>query len=171
MALPLSKTCIPVWLQLLGSLDAMLDNAAAHATAKKINPDALLQARLYPDMFPLLKQVQLVSDFAKGPATRLAGIEPPKWADDEKTFDDLKNRISRTVHLLHGIDLAAIDAGETRDIYFNVGPMAKVMKGTDYLQHFALPNFYFHHVTSYAILRHNGVEVGKRDFMGNIPGF
>jgi hypothetical protein len=170
MSLSLSRVSVPVWVQFLGSLSVMLDKTAAHVAAKKINPSALLDARLFPDMFTLTKQVQLVSDFAKGAAARLAGVEVPSWADDEKTFEDLKNRLARTLHFIHGLDKNAIDGAVDREITFNVGPNVRVMKGADYLIHYALPNFYFHHTTAYDLLRHNGVEVGKRDFMGQVPG-
>lgn len=170
MTLTLSRVCVPVWLQLLGSLSTILEKAASQAAAKKIGQNALLEARLFPDMFPLLRQVQLVSDFAKGAAARLAGKEVPAWADEEKTFEDLRNRLARTVHFIQGLDTAAIDAALDREIAFNVGPSQRVMKGGDYLVHYAMPNFYFHLTTAYDLLRHNGIEIGKRDFMGQVPG-
>ena len=170
MSLPLSRVCVPVFSQFLGSLSGVLDKAAAQAAARKIDPAVLLQARLFPDMFPLVKQVQIATDFAKGATARLSGVPVPSWADDEKSFPDLINRLSRTLHFVQGADRAAIDAAVDRDVSFNIGPTERVMKGGDYLLHVALPHFQFHVTTAYNLLRHNGIEIGKRDYMGQIPG-
>jgi len=159
---------VPVFRQLLNSLDAVLKLAEAHATAKKIDPNALLQARLFPDMFPLTRQVQLASDFAKGAVTRLAGVPVPSYEDTEQTFAELHARIAKTLALIDGISPAQIDGSEERDIVIQPGtPRERKFTGQTFLLHYAMPQFLFHVTTAYAILRHNGVEVGKRDFMGS----
>jgi uncharacterized protein len=165
---PLSmyRASVPVFKQLLRSLDMILEKAAAHAAARKIDPNALLQARLAPDMFHLTRQVQVASDQAKGIAARLAGQEPPKFEDNEVTFADLKARIAKTVAFLDGLQPAQIDGSEDREISMPVGGQTLKLKGADYLLGFGMPNFYFHVTTAYAILRHNGLEIGKRDFIG-----
>ena len=147
----------------------MLDKAAAHAAAKKIDAAVLLDWRLAPDMFALGRQVQVACDQAKNGAARLAGTEPPKFEDNETTIDQLKERIAKTVALLKTLDAKAIDASADREITFPLGPNKGQMKGGDYLDHFVLPNFYFHLTAAYAIVRHCGVDVGKRDFLGAIP--
>jgi uncharacterized protein len=148
----------------------VLDKAAAFATAKKLDPATLPQYRLAPDMFALARQVQVACDQAKNGASRLAGVEPPKYEDTEKTIDELKARVAKTVAYVKSLDKAKIDASADREITFPLGPVNKgAMKGTDYLTHFVLPNFYFHLTAAYTILRHCGVEVGKRDFLGAIP--
>jgi len=166
MPLSVYQASIPVFTRLLTALDAILDKAVAHAEAKKIAPDALLTARLFPDMFPFTQQVQLATDFAKGPASRLAGIEIPKYADDEKTFPELKARIAKTIAYLKTIKPEQIDGSEKREITFPAGGKPMTLTGTSYLLGVATPNFYFHVATAYDILRHNGVELGKRDFIG-----
>ena len=140
--------------------------AAAHCVAKKIDPAVMLQTRLTPDMFPLVKQVQLTCDFAKNTIGRLTG-EPPKFADEEKNFDDLKTRIAKTLDYINGFKAADIDATEAKDVTFPIGPQQTMtLKGEQYLVGFALPNFYFHATTAYDILRQASVEIGKRDFLG-----
>jgi uncharacterized protein len=171
MSLTLSRLSLPVFAQMLNSLSLILDKAEAHAQARKIDPAVLLATRLYPDMFPLTRQIQIACDFAKNTAGRLAGVELPKYADDEKTCAELKERITKTLTFVESLDHAAIDGSANKDISFPVGPMNVTMKGEPYLLHFALPNFYFHHSMAYAILRHCGVEIGKRDYVGTIPGF
>jgi hypothetical protein len=163
------QASIPAFRQTLTALSAILDKAAAHAAARKIDPQALLGARLYPDMFPFVRQVQLTSDFAKGASARLAGVEPPKYEDSETSFDQLKARIAKTLDFIGGFKPAQIDGSEEREIKIPAGDRTLTFKGQGYLTGFALPNFYFHAATAYDILRHSGLEVGKRDFIGAAP--
>jgi len=165
----MSQASLPVFEIGLNALSAVLDKAAAHAAAKKIDQAVLLGWRLAPDMFALAKQVQVAADQAKNGAARLAGIEPPKFEDTETTIDQLKARLAKTVAFIKTLDGKAIDASSEREITFPLGPNKGVMKGADYLNHFVLPNFYFHLTAAYAIVRSIGVEVGKRDFLGAIP--
>lgn len=153
----------------LNALSAVLDKAEAHAKAKSIDPAALLGTRLYPDMFTCGQQVQRACDQAKNGSARLAGVEPPSHPDEEKTIAELKARIAKTVAFVKTLDAKKIDESAGREVTFSLGPNKGHMKGADYLNHFALPNFYFHITTAYDILRHCGVEIGKRDFMGAIP--
>jgi hypothetical protein len=170
MTFSLSEASLPVLEIGLTSLSAVLDKGAAFAAAKKIEPAALLNTRLALDMFPLVRQVQVTADQAKNGAARLAGVEPPRFEDNETTIDELKARLANTVAFLKTLDRRAIDAAGDREITFPLGPTNKGhMKGEDYLNHFVLPNFYFHRTAAYAILRHCGVEIGKRDFLGAIP--
>jgi hypothetical protein len=159
---------VPVFVRMLGNLSTLLDKAAAHAQAKKIDPAVFLNSRLIPDMFPLTRQVQLSSDFAKGCIARLAGQEPPKWDDTETSFADLKGRIARTVEFLNGFTPAQIDGTEEREITLQVRGEAVKTTGLPYLTQRVLPNFFFHVTTAYALLRKDGVEVGKRDFVGPV---
>jgi uncharacterized protein len=159
---------VPVFVKSLGSLSAILDKAAAHAETRKIDPTVLLAARLYPDMFALTKQVQVACDFAKGSVARLAGQEPPKYEDTETSFDDLKARIARTIAFVQGFAEAQLEGSETREVSLKIRDQVLTYKGYPYLAHIALPNFFFHAVTAYDILRHNGVELGKRDFIGTV---
>jgi uncharacterized protein len=170
MSLSMYQAAVPPFLQMLASLTAILDKAEAHAAARKIEPSVLLNTRLTPDMFPLVKQVQLVTDFAKGGAGRLAGVELPKFPDTETSFAELKARIARTVDFLKDLRPAQIDGSETREITIPIGGQPHKFTGQDYLIKFALPNFYFHHTTAYAILRQCGVEIGKRDYLGQFTG-
>ena len=167
MSLSLFSMSVPVFVKTLGNLSAILDKAAAHAEAKKIDPAVLLNARLFPDMFPLLKQVQLASDFAKGASARLVGQDPPKYEDTEKTVGELKARIARTIEFVQSLDAGRFDGAETREITLKIRDSEQKFSGLVYLCHVALPNFFFHATTAYDILRHNGVELGKRDFIGN----
>jgi uncharacterized protein len=154
----------------LNALSAILDKAEAHAEAKRTDLAALLSARLFPDMFPFTRQVQSACDQAKNGGARLAGVDPPRYEDSEKTIVELKARITKTIDFIKTLDAGKIDASAEREIAFPLGPNTKGhMKGADYLNHFALPNFHFHLATAYDILRHNGVEIGKRDFLGAIP--
>jgi hypothetical protein len=157
---------VPAFLHTLAALSAILDKAVASAAARKIDPSVFINARLAPDMFALAKQVQLTSDFAKNTTARLAGTEPPKFADTETTFDELKARIARTVDFIKGFNAGQIDGSEQKDITLPIGGKPTTFKGEHYLVTFALPNFYFHATTAYVILRHNGVELGKKDFLG-----
>jgi hypothetical protein len=147
----------------------VLDKAAAHAAAKNMDPATLLHARLAPDMFALAKQVQVACDQAKNGSARLAGVEPPKFEDTETTIPQLKERIAKTIAFVKSLDRAAIDASADRVVTIPLGQKKGEMKGADYLNHFVFPNFYFHATAAYAILRHNGVELAKRDFLGGIP--
>ena len=170
MSYSLSQAAIPVFEIGLNALSGVLDKALAFQAAKKLDPATLPQYRLAPDMFALTRQVQVACDQAKNGASRLAGVEPPKFEDTEKTIDELKGRIAKTVAYVKSLDKSKIDAAGDREITFPLGPVNKgAMKGDDYLTHFVLPNFYFHLAAAYAILRHCGVEVGKRDFLGQIP--
>jgi hypothetical protein len=157
---------IPVFRRSLTSLAAILDKAAAYAHERKIDPVALLDARLYPDMLKFSRQVQLASDFAKGAAARLAGETPPKFDDVEVGFDELKGRIARTLEFIERVRPAQIDGSEGRAIELKTATRTLNFSGLDFLTHYALPNFFFHVTTAYAILRHNGVPIGKDDFLG-----
>ena len=166
----LSQASLPVFEINLNALSVVLDKAEAFAAAKKIEPAVLLRWRLAPDMFDLTRQIQVATDQARRGAARLAGTEAPKVEDNETTFAQLKERIAKTVAYLKTLDKKAIDASAEREITFPLGADKKGhMKGDDYLNHFMLPNFYFHCTAAYAILRHSGVDVGKRDFLGAIP--
>jgi hypothetical protein len=168
MTISLYATSIPVFKQMLSALSDVLAKADAHVTAKSIEPDALLQARLFPDMFQLVRQVQIAVDFAKGVSSRLAGIDAPKYDDSEKTFADLQALIAKTLAFLATIEPEQINGQEDREIITRPGtPKEKRFNGQTYLLGYGLPQFFFHVTTTYAILRHNGVEVGKRDFMGS----
>lgn len=158
---------IPVFKQMLGGLSGVLAKAEAHADAKKIEPNALLQARLFPDMFPLLRQVQVATDFAKSVSARLAGVEVPKVADTEQTFAELQTRIASVLAFMAGLSPASFEAAAAREIVTQAGtPKEKRFSGQAYLLNYGLPHFFFHTTTAYAILRHNGVEVGKKDYIG-----
>jgi hypothetical protein len=165
MSIALYEIAVPSFKQHLDALDAILDKAAAYAEAKKIEPDALFNARLYPDMYTLKKQVTSACDFAKLCVGRLAGITPPKHDDSEKTVADLKRRIAETMAVLDSVTPEQMAGAEDKPFVFKAGPRELNFTGRDYLLHFALPNFYFHCATAYGILRHNGLDVGKRDFM------
>lgn len=160
------KASVPAFAKSLRILSTLLDKAEAFAVERKIEPDVLLNWRLAPDMFPLRRQVQLASDFAKGAAARLADAEVPKYADEETTFAELKARIAKTVTFVEGFAPGDFDGAEQRDIEIPVRTETLHFKGEPYLVHFALPNFYFHVTTAYVILRRCGVEIGKRDFLG-----
>ena len=170
MPFTMSQASLPVFEIGLNALSAVLDKAAAHATAKKIEPSVVLGWRLAPDMFALGRQVQVACDQAKNGGARLASAEPPKFEDNETTIDQLKARLAKTVALLKTLDAKAIDGAEAREITFPLGTVNKGhMNGADYLNHFVLPNLYFHTTAAYAILRGCGVEVGKQDYLGKIP--
>jgi hypothetical protein len=159
---------IPVFTQMLGGLKSVLNKAETYAADKKIDPNALMQARLFPDMFPLLRQVQVASDFAKSVSARLAGVEVPKLEDNEQTFADLQARIDTVLAFMAGLDVSKFDDAATREIVTQAGtPKEKRFTGQSYLLNYGLPHFFFHTTTAYAILRHNGVEVGKKDFIGS----
>jgi uncharacterized protein len=168
MPLSMYQASVPVFLQGLKNLAAILDKAAVQAVERKIDPGVLLNDRLAPDMFPLVRQVQIASDHAKGAPARLAGIDVPKFEDVEKSFDDLQQRLARVTEFVKSISPDQIDGSEDREITLPIGGQSMAFKGQTYLLHFALPNFYFHLTTAYAILRHNRVVIGKRDFIGMI---
>jgi uncharacterized protein len=166
MTISMYQASVPVFVRMLTNLNGILAKAAAHAQAKKIDESVLLNARLSPDMFPLTKQVHIATDFARGTGARLAGLEMPVYEDNEKTFAELIARVERTLGYLQTLKPAQIDGSETREIVRPIGGQPKKFTGINYLLQFALPNFYFHATTTYAILRHSGIEVGKMDFIG-----
>jgi len=165
MTLSMHQACVPVFAQGLTGLSRVLGKARAHAGEHKIDPAVLLQSRLFPDMFPLVRQVQIAADFAKGATARLAGVEPPSFEDVETTFEELEARVRRTLDFIQGFDAAQIDGSEDREITLVRRGETSLHRGRDYLLQQALPNFHFHLTTAYAILRHNGVPLGKRDFL------
>jgi len=167
MTLSMYQASAPRFINTLNNLTAILDKAAAHAEAKKIAPVTLTAFRLFPDMFPLTRQVQIACDAAKGAVARLAGVEVPKHEDTEQTFDELKARIAKTIDFIKTIKPAQIDGSEDKDIALRIAGKEVKFKGMQYLLGFAHPNFYFHVTTTYNILRHNGVEIGKTDYIGN----
>jgi hypothetical protein len=168
MSLSLYQASAPRFANTLKNLSAILDKAQAHCEAKKIDPLALTSFRLFPDMFPLSRQIQIMTDTAKGAIARLAGIEIPKYEDTEQTFAELKARMMKTADFVMSVPAAKIDAGADRDIAMKIAGKDTVLKGAQYLLGHAYPNFYFHSTTAYNILRHNGVEIGKRDFLGAV---
>ena len=152
---------------MLGSLSGVLAKADAHAVACKIEPNVLLQGRLYPDMFPLLRQVQVACDFAKSVSARLAGVEVPSFEDAEQTFSDAQARIAKTLTFINSLTPQQFKGSDTREIVTQAGtPKEKRFSGHSYLLNYGLPHFFFHVTTAYAILRHNGVQVGKKDYIG-----
>jgi hypothetical protein len=158
---------VPAFLQILGSLSGLLNKAEAHCSAKNIQPDVLLGARLYPDMLPLTRQIQLACDFAAKGCARLTHSEVPSTPDVEKTFDELRQRLAKTIDYVKTFKPAQFDGAEAKDVTFPAGPnKSMTLKGQQFLSGFAFPNFYFHAATAHGILRHNGVEIGKRDFLG-----
>ena len=165
----LSQASLPVFQTGLSALSAILGKAEAYAAERKIEPGVLLSWRLAPDMFTLTRQIQIVTDQAKNGSARLAGVEPPRFEDDETTFEQLKARLAKVGAFLETLDAGAIDGSGQREITFPLGPKKGVMKGGDYLHLFVLPNFYFHLTTAYAIMRQCGVPIGKIDFIGTIP--
>jgi len=162
------QASIPAFVQMLNSLSAILDKAEAHAANRKIEPEVLLNYRLTPDMLPFVRQIQIAADLAKGAAARLAGVEVPKHDDTEKTFADLKARLAKTLMFVQSLKPSDIDGSEDRDIRLTLGEHTMSFKGQPYLVHFVMPNFHFHCTAAYDILRHCGVELGKRDFIGTI---
>ncbi|BAN49222.1 DUF1993 family protein [Metapseudomonas resinovorans] len=168
MSLSMYEASIPVLARMLGNLSNILKKAEANAQARGIDPKVFIDSRLAPDMYPLARQVQVVSDMAKGCAARLAGVDVPSWADTESTFEELQARIAKTQAFLKGIDAAQLDGSEDRTVVLKMRSGDLSFRGRDYLLGFALPNFYFHLTAAYAILRHNGVDVGKMDFLGGV---
>ena len=166
MPISMYQASAPRFANILRNLSAILEKAEAHCAAKKIEPAALTSYRLFPDMFPLTRQVQIASDTAKGAVARLAGIEIPKYEDNEQTFAELKARIARTIDFVESVSAARIDGSDDKEIVLQMRSGERRFKGMQYLLGHAYPNFYFHVTTAYNILRHNGVEVGKADFIG-----
>lgn len=157
---------VPVFDRRLKALSAILDKAAVHAEAKKIDPAALMTARLYPDMFPFWLQVQAACDHARNITARLTGVEMPIFEQTEQTFDGLKERIARTLEFVNAATPEAFDGADARIVRLTLSGKEREMAGLDYFLNSGLPNFYFHITTAYGILRHNGIELGKRDFIG-----
>ena len=158
---------VPAYLQMLGSLSGILTKAEAHCSAKNIQPEVLLGSRLFPDMLPLSKQIQLASDFAAKGCARLTHSEVPSTPDTERTFEELKQRLAKTIDYVKSFKPAQFDGADARDVTFPAGPNTSLtLKGQQFLSAFSFPNFYFHAATAHGILRHNGVEIGKRDFLG-----
>ena len=168
MQTPMYAFSVPVFARTLGNLSAILGKAAAYAEQKKFDPAVLLAMRLAPDMFPLLRQVRIACDFAKGATARLAGEEPPQWEDNETTIADLQARIARTIAFVQGFDAQRFDGAESRKVTVMMRGEPVEYVGLPYLAHAVLPNFFFHAATAYDILRHAGVELGKRDFIGTV---
>jgi uncharacterized protein len=167
MTNPMYTNSVPVFKQLLTALKAILAQADAHAAANSIEPDAFLQARLYPNMFPLVKQVQIAADFARGVSARLAGVDVPAHENKEMSFADLDGLLGQTMEFLDSVNSSKFEGSETNEIVLRPGtPKEKKLSGQAYLTHYGLPQFLFHVTTAYAILRHNGLAIGKRDFMG-----
>jgi uncharacterized protein len=166
MAISMYQASVPVFVRMLTNLKNILGKGAAFAESKKIDESVLLNARLAPDMFPLTRQVHIATDFARGTGARLAGTEPPAYEDNEKTFAELMSRVDRTIDYLRTLKPEQVDGSEEREIARPIRGEPKKFTGINYLLQFALPNFYFHNTTAYDILRHNGVELGKADFIG-----
>ena len=167
MTSPMYTFAVPVFKQMLMALKTVLAQASTHASTHSIEPDALLQARLYPDMFALVKQVQIAADFARGVSARLAGVEVPTQEGQEKSFADLDVLLAQTVSFLDGLSASQFEGSESKEIILRPGtPKEKRLMGQTYLANYGLPQFFFHITTAYAILRHNGLAIGKRDYMG-----
>lgn len=166
MTISMYQASVPTFIRMLDNLAAILEKAAVHAEAKKFDPAVLVGDRLYPDMFPLSKQVQIAADAAKGGAARLAQVEPPAFEDNEVTLADLVARLRKTVAYLQTLKPEQIDGSEDRTVTWKTRAATKTMQGMPYLLNHVLPNLYFHITTAYAILRHNGVEIGKGDYLG-----
>jgi hypothetical protein len=167
MTIDMYQASIPVLARMLGNLSAILEKAENHAKAKNIDPSIFVNARLAPDMYPLSRQIQITTDIAKGCAARLAGIEVPSYEDNEATFAELQARIAKTAVFVQGVKAEQVNGSEERAITIKLPGKEVHFKGLTYLLNFVLPNFYFHMTTAYAILRHNGVDVGKMDFLGS----
>jgi hypothetical protein len=166
MSVSIYDVSLPVFVKVLDNLSKILARAAEQAEARKIDPSVLVNARLAPDMFPLSRQVQIATDGVKGCAARLAGIEIPSYEDSEKTFEDLQARIAKTIAFVQSVSKAQVNGSETKAISLKVGGQELNFTGLAYLTDFVLPNLYFHATTTYAILRHNGIDIGKKDFLG-----
>ena len=168
MTISMYQASVPRILNMLTNLDHLLSKAQAHVESKKWNETALTQFRLYPDMLPLARQVQIASDTAKGVIGRLAGVDIPAYEDNEITLGELRQRIAKTMAFVEGFKAEQIDGSEDKDIVTKRGDVETHYKGMQFLLNHAMPNIYFHVTTAYAILRHNGVEIGKRDYLGKV---
>jgi hypothetical protein len=158
---------VSAFVQILSSLDGLLNKAEAHCTAKNIQPEVMLNARLYPDMLPFSRQIQLACDFAGKASARLAHVEVPTTPDTEKSFDELRQRIAKTLAYLKTFKPDQFKDADSKDVTFPAGPNTSLtLKGQEFVNRVAFPNFYFHAAIAHGILRHNGVEIGKRDFLG-----
>ncbi len=166
MKISVHAMSVDVFTRALGNLSVFLEKGQAYATQRKFEPAVLLTSRLAPDMFPLTRQIQIACDLAKNSVARLSGEEPPRFPDTETSFEELHARIARTIDYLKSIPASALEGAETRDIKVPSRGQTLEFEGLDFLQHWAIPNVFFHVTTAYAILRHNGVELGKRDFLG-----
>ncbi len=169
MSISMSSASVPVLLRALGNLQAWFEKAEAHAAAKKYDPQVLLAARLAPDMLPFTKQVQIACDSAKFGVARLSGVEAPKFDDTEASFADLRQRIAKTLDYIRSVPAARIDGTEDKDVVVPRRDGSMTLKGEFYLKHYVLPNVFFHVTTAYALLRHNGVDLGKGDYLGPLP--
>lgn len=167
MTLSMYQSSIPVFIRALNNVDVILKKGEDYAVAKKIDPFVFINGRLAPDMFPLARQVQIATDVVKGGAARLAGVEVPSFADEETTFAELQERVAKTIAFLETITPAQIDGSENKPVTLKAGAHELKFTGQAYLLSFVLPNLYFHNTVTYSILRHNGVDVGKMDFLGN----
>lgn len=168
MKISVQALSIDIFTHTLGSLSAILEKGVAHATARKFDSSVLVASRLAPDMMPLVKQIQIACDIAKNSAARLAGTEPPRFEDNEKTIEELRARIAKTIDYLKSIPAGALEGSEERDIKVPAGERTLEFKGLAFLQRWAIPNVFFHVTTAYNILRHNGVDIGKRDYLGSL---
>ena len=168
MQISMYQASVPVFVRMLDNLARILELAVQYAEEKKIDPSVLINARLAPDMYPLSRQVQIATDMAKGCAARLAGLEVPVYEDNEATFPELLARIAKTVAFVQSVSAAKIDGSEERQVALKLRNQEVSFLGQPYLVHFVLPNFYFHITTAYAILRHNGLAIGKKDFIGGL---
>lgn len=171
MSLSMYQASIPVFVNQLNNLSGLLKKGEEYALAKKIEPEVFINARLAPDMFPLSRQVQIATDGVKGCAARLAGVEVPGFPDTEKTFAELQARIAKTIEFVKSFNAKQIDGSEEHKITLKLGGQDTTFPGQVYLLEFVLPNLYFHITTTYAILRHNGVEIGKRDYLANLKDY
>jgi uncharacterized protein len=167
MIISMYQASVPRFVNILGNLSKILDKAQAHVDAKKLDPATLPTYRLFPDMLPMTTQVQIACDAAKGVVARLAGVEIPVFEDNEKTLADLKARIAKTVAFIQTVTPGQIDGTEDKEIVIKRGDKETRYNGMQFLLGHAIPNFYFHVTTTYNILRHNGIEIGKRDYLGN----
>ena len=168
MTLSMYQASVPVFVRGLENLSAILAKGAQHAEAKKIEPAVFVNARLAPDMFPFSRQIQIAADAAKGCVARLAGAEVPSWPDTESTFPELEARVAKTIAFVKGFTAAQVDGSEERSVTLKMRSGELTLRGQDYLFRLSLPNFYFHITTAYDILRHNGVEIGKMDYLGKL---
>lgn len=171
MSISLYQSSVPIIKGMLGNLSAILAKAELYAKNRKFDEKNLLDSRLFPDMFPLIKQIQVATDQAKGGCARLAGVEPPKFADDETTMAQLQDRIAKTIAFIDGIDPAAIDGAASRQIQYTMRDFNFEFSAQQYLTNWVFPNFYFHVTTAYDLLRMGGLEIGKGDFLGSLVDF